>query len=119
MKKKRPITLLEVMIVIFLIALIGSVVGYNMKGSMDKGRTFKTKQAAEKLKQIVLLEIDNADFPIDEIDATNARILVKNSGLVSNADDVMRDGWKEEFKIHYVKKGQELIITSDHYPPKE
>ncbi len=115
MKKKRPITLLEVMIVIFLIALIGSVVGYNMKGSMDKGRTFKTKQAAEKLRQIVTLEAENASFPIEQITTEKAKELVEKSGLVTKVDDIILDGWKKPFTVKYVKSRDAIVISSDNY----
>ena len=40
MRKKRAITLLEIMIVILLIGLIGGVVSYNLKGTLDKGKAF-------------------------------------------------------------------------------
>ena len=33
--KKRPITLLEIMIVIFLIGVVGSIVGVNIKKSLE------------------------------------------------------------------------------------
>ena len=35
--KKRALTLLEVMIVIFLITLITGTIGYSMRGTLDKG----------------------------------------------------------------------------------
>ena len=47
-KKKRSMTLLEVMIVIFIIGIIGSIVGYNMKGSMEKARAFKRVRGSKK-----------------------------------------------------------------------
>ncbi len=50
-------TLLEIMIVIVLIGLIGSVIGFNMKGSLDEGRAFKTRQAQEQIQDILMLEV--------------------------------------------------------------
>ena len=49
MQKKRALTLLEIMIVIVLIGIIGSVIGVNMKGSLDAGKAFKsdTSHAAD------------------------------------------------------------------------
>ena len=55
--KKRYITLLEIMIVIFLIGIIGSVIGYNMKGSIDKGKVFRTQESIKQVHDILLLEI--------------------------------------------------------------
>ena len=56
-RKKRTLTLMEIMIVIVLIGLIGSVIGINMKGSLDKGRAFKTKEAIRQIDDIFSLEI--------------------------------------------------------------
>ncbi len=65
--KKRAITLLEIMIVIFLIALIGGVVGFNMKGSMDKGKAFKTSQAISRVKEILYLVASEQNLNLDEV----------------------------------------------------
>ena len=56
MKKKYTMTLLEIMIVIFIIGIIGSVIGYNMRGSLDNGKAFKTKEGSRKLYEIIQLE---------------------------------------------------------------
>ena len=52
--KKRSVTLLEMMIVITLIGLIASVIGYNMKGSLDRGKAFKTEESQKQIKDILL-----------------------------------------------------------------
>ena len=51
MRKKRAITLLEIMIVILLIGLIGGVVSYNLKGTLDKGKAFASKEGAKKTRR--------------------------------------------------------------------
>ena len=40
-KRKSPLTIIEIMIVIFIISIVGGVMSYNMKGSLVKGRAFK------------------------------------------------------------------------------
>ena len=59
-KSKKAMTLLEVMIVIFIIGIISSVIGYNMKGSLEKAKAFKTE-----IHKIQGEEIDVAFFPVD------------------------------------------------------
>ena len=54
-KKKRALTLLEIMIVIFLITLITGAIGYNMLGTLDRGRVFRTQQAKEQLHDLLLI----------------------------------------------------------------
>lgn len=97
MKKKRAFTLLEIMIVIFLIGLIGSVIGYNMKGSLEEGKAFKTKQAIMKIREIFELEIAKGASEQDIADDP-ARYL-KASGLVSKPEKMIKDGWGQRFSI--------------------
>ncbi len=54
--KKQAITLIEIMIVILLIGLIGGTLAYNMRGSLDKGKEFKTEQNKSKLYDVLMLE---------------------------------------------------------------
>lgn len=90
-------TLLEVMIVIFIIGIIGSVIGYNMRGSLDNGKAFKTKEGTRRLYEIVQLESDGLKDGGHLHD--NIKNLLENSGLVRNAKDLMKDGWGEEYRI--------------------
>ena len=57
-RKRYPITLLEVMIVILLIGLIGGVLSYNLKGTLDRGKKFRTEEGMKRLKEILELEIE-------------------------------------------------------------
>src|SRR3990167_6260687 len=90
-RRKRPLTLLEIMIVIVLIGLIGSVIGFNMKGSLDEGRAFKTRQAKEQIKDILMLEVARG-APIADVVQQKEQYL-RNSGLVLKPKSFLRDGW--------------------------
>ena len=65
-KKQRPMTLLEIMIVIFIIGIIGSVIGYNMKGSLEEGKAFKTQEGIKQLYEIFHLEMAKGTASIDD-----------------------------------------------------
>jgi general secretion pathway protein G len=110
--KKRAITLMEIMIVIFLISLIGGVVGYNMKGSLEKGRAFKTKQAISQLEDIFQLESAKGDKSNQEI-ANNPKAILEESGLAKNPDELLKDGWNEYFIIKPTNDG--FDISSKKY----
>ncbi len=99
-KKKRPITLLEIMIVIFLIGLIGSVIGYNVKGSLEEGKAFRSEQGIAKLKDILQMEIANGVSTEDIVN--NPKFYLKRTGLVADANKLLKDGW-----------GQPYIISQD------
>lgn len=111
-EKKRAITLLEIMIVILLIGLIGGVVSYNLKGTLDKGKAFASKEGAMKLEDILNLEIQQGPRTAKEIaqDNSKERAVVKavvlNSGLISEkqVDKFIKDGWGEFYIIHKDRK---------------
>jgi type II secretory pathway pseudopilin PulG len=121
-QKKRPMTLLEVMIVIFIIGIIGSVIGYNMRGSMDQGKAFKTKEGITKLYNIVHLEMDSNEIKAlegassEEI-AKKIGIVLTDSGLVNKPQQYLIDGWKNklEFEVVPVKGGYEIRANSEKY----
>jgi general secretion pathway protein G len=118
MRKKRAITLLEIMIVILLIGLIGGVVSYNLKGTLDKGKAFASKEGAMKLEDILNLEIQQGPRTAQEIAADTSdrrevvRATILNSGLISERqiDKFLKDGWSEFYTIR--RDGQQVTVTS-------
>lgn len=109
--KKRSITLLEILIVIFLIGIIASVVGYNMKSSLDKGKDFKTTQAKERIRDILLLEAANGSKPLSEVVA-NYKSYLADSGLVKDVESLCKDGYGKELVPKLSKDGKDLEVVS-------
>lgn len=120
MRKKRAITLLEIMIVILLIGLIGGVVSYNLKGTLEKGKAFASDEGARKLEDILNLEIQQGTKTALEIasDTSDNRVIVKecvlNSGLISKQQvaKFLKDGWGEFFIIQKVENENQVAVTS-------
>ncbi len=83
------------MIVIFLIGLIGSVIGYNVKGSKE-GKAFRSEQGIAKLKDILQMEIASGVSTEDIVD--NPKYL-KRTGLVTDANKLLKDGWGQPYLI--------------------
>ncbi|MCB1136031.1 MAG: prepilin-type N-terminal cleavage/methylation domain-containing protein [Chlamydiia bacterium] len=112
-KRRRAITLIEIMIVMFLIALIGGVVAYNMKGALDKGKVFKTEQGMERLRST--LEMHIAEYP-DDADRLESEWVryVEQSPLVKNPKELTRDGWGQLYDVRMGQDG-EIIIRSEAY----
>ncbi len=108
--KKRTLTLIEVMIVILLITLIGGAIGYNMKGSLNKGRQFKTKQGKERLHDYLLicLEEGTSGKKLEE----NPDHYLKKLGLAVDPDKVMYDGWGMKYTVKYLEDKQDFEVTS-------
>ncbi|MBS0628636.1 MAG: prepilin-type N-terminal cleavage/methylation domain-containing protein [Verrucomicrobia bacterium] len=97
MKQKRTFTLLEIMIVIFLIGLIGGIVSYSMKGSLEEGKAFKTEQAIVRIKDLLELELARG-VSAAKINA-NVKGILEAQGVVKNVDSLMKDGWGKKLEI--------------------
>lgn len=102
--RKRAMTLLEIMIVIFIIGIISSVIGYNMKGSLEKAKAFKTKEGIKKIKEIFELELAQGAANLEDIVKHPDQVL-KNSGLVSHPKDMLKDGWGVAYTITASPRG--------------
>ena len=113
MKKKRALTLLEVMIVIFLITLITGVIGYNMKGSLDKGKAFRTEQAMYQLHDMLLLALSEGK-KMDEILA-QPLVVLKDLGIARDPAGLLKDGWNEPFEIKANSAKSDFKITSKRF----
>ena len=106
-------TLLEIMIVIFIIGIIGSVIGYNMKGSLNKGKAFKTKEGINKIYEIVQLEQAQGKTISPEDDLhEKVKELLNNSGLVRKPDEMIKDGWGEVYAFEVVNNELRMISRS-------
>lgn len=114
MKQKRAFTLMEIMIVIFLIGIIGGAISYNMRGSLDRGRAFKTEQAMNQLRDIFELELANGNYNAQEI-AERADLrenIIKASGLSRDAKKLLKDGWNEPLEFSPDHRSPDRILIS-------
>ncbi len=111
--RKRFITLVEMMIVMFLIAMITGVIAYNYTGSLEEGKAFKTKAGIEKIHTILDLHLATHPEEKDNIDS-EWQAIVGRSQLVKNAKELTKDGWGSEYKVTKNNDG-EIEIVSDKY----
>lgn len=118
-RRKQALTLVEIMIVIFIIGMISSVVGVNMRKSFEKGKHFKTKQAITKLYNIMEIELAHDPSLLEESsDKGTLNDLVaekvRGSHFIKNAKGALKDGWGKEFAINLLESG-EVTFTSEPY----
>ena len=89
-KRRLPVTLIEMIIVMILIATITGALAYNYQQTLDKGRLFATKQKAERLKTIVTLYF--CEHPEEIGQNTDWKHMVEDSGLgPPKAEDLLKD----------------------------
>lgn len=112
-REKRALTLMEIMIVIFIITIITGAIGYNMKGSLDRGRAFKTEQAQAQLHDLLLICLEEGGKPLEI--AEDPKKYLKKYNLAKNPETIVQDGWGNEFQITYNKKENDFEIASNAY----
>jgi len=110
--RKRAVTLIEMMIVMFLIALITGVVAYNYRGSLDEGKAFKSKAGIEKLSTILNLAAAEDSSVLDHID-TQWKQIVMQSPLLQNPKSMLKDGWGDEYKVEV--QDNMIVVYSPKY----
>lgn len=97
-RRKSYVTLIEIMIVMFLIALITGVIAYNYRGALDQGKVFKTKAGIERLETILNLQISEHPEFAEGVE-NDWESIVRRSPLVKDPDNLIKDGWGEKYKV--------------------
>lgn len=118
--KKRYVTLIEIMIVILLIGLIGGVLAYNFKGSLDQGRMFKTTEGMRQIHNILLYEVATGKSIDEYKDKKNWQDAIMSSPLAGRPKELLKDGWGEEYEVEV--EDDKIYIKSTKggiYPEKE
>jgi hypothetical protein len=112
LKRKNPLTIIEIMIVIFIISIVGGVMTHNMKGSLIKGRAFKTETASKEAHDILSLSLASGSSIKDIIE--NPSKILKDSGLVKTTKKLLQDGWGKDFQIIQMDK-DDFILYSEKW----
>lgn len=97
-KSKRHITLVEMMVVIFIIGLIVSVVGFRYQGGLEKGKAFKTETSIDKVDTILNLYVAEHPSYLDSIERDWKEIIRKDP-IVKDPEALIKDGWGEELQV--------------------
>lgn len=100
-------------IVIFLITLITGAIGYNMKGALDRGRVFRTEQAALELRDLLMLAVAEGNSMANV--AKEPEQFLRGLGLAKDPKKLLEDGWGQKFHVTVDSSGEEFSIVSDLY----
>lgn len=110
--KKQFVTLIEMMIVMFLIALITGAIAYNYRGSLEEGKAFKTKMGIEQIERILDLRVADDPELLEGIES-NWKEIIRKDPLVKDANSLMRDGWGDDYKVSV--QNNRIKVESEHY----
>ncbi|MEM8629159.1 MAG: type II secretion system protein [Chlamydiota bacterium] len=115
-KKKHPLSIIEMMIVIALIGIITAVIGYNMQGALNRGKIKQTELAIQKVRDILELEYSlNHNLSLEQL-ANTPQYYLKRSGLVKEPSKLLKDGWGDTLQVQ-VQDGA-LVVYSENYPAR-
>lgn len=110
--KRRFITLVEMMIVMFLIAMITGAIAYNYTGSLEEGKAFKSKAGMENIERVL-----NLYYAVHPEESNNVgsewKSILRGSPMVKNASELEKDGWGSEYQI--TQQDGEIQINSVKY----
>jgi len=97
-KQRRNITLVEMMVVIFIIGLIVSVVGFRYQGGLEKGKAFKTETSIDKVETILNLSVAEEPSRLDNI-TRDWENIIKADPLVKDPNALIKDGWGSKLHV--------------------
>lgn len=98
-RKKRSVTLIEIMIVILLIGMIGGALAFNMRGSVDKGKVFKSEQNANRVYDVLMMANATGDFELKDISEDSVvENVLKKSPFAKDGEKLLKDAWGEKLK---------------------
>lgn len=109
-RRKNAVTLIEIMIVILLIGLIGGALAINMRGSMDQGKVFKTRQNISRVYDVLMMEYASGTRSLEQIVSGRVQILEK-SPLLKEGSKLLKDAWGKNLSIKI--ENEDLVIESD------
>lgn len=105
--------MIEMMVVMFLIALIAGALAINLGGSFEEGKAFKTKAGMDKLEAILNLEI--AKYPQSTEQIRNNWKEVARSSPIFKEESLLKDGWGEDYDVDFNKDMGSVYIYSKKY----
>jgi general secretion pathway protein G len=111
-KSRRSLTLIEVMIVLFLIGMVISVLTYSMKGSMDEGKCFKARQRALQIEQLLTMVAAQTNDSLETV-ASNPVSYLERSGMVKKGQEFMTDPWGKQMIV--TVEDNQIMVRSTEY----
>jgi len=112
---KRAVTLVELLVVMALIAIISGALAINYRGSLTKGKRFKTEQLIERIHTAVMLEMASDPKVANDFQDKWKDIVLKSplvAAKVGTNGEIL-DAWDRPVKCT-LDKGV-VTVTSDGY----
>lgn len=96
--KRRFLTLVEMMVVMSLIAIIGAAVAYNVRGSLEKGRYFRSIEGVKQVENILYMHMAETGESLSSTLSKWKKVIAR-SPLVRSPEQATKDGWGHDYKL--------------------
>ncbi len=116
-RKKRAITLIEMIIVMILIATITGAIAYNYRGSLNEGKAFKTKEGMSRIETILAIYFAENSDELQKYQQGDWKKIIQMSPLIKNPDEYIKDGWGKQYDVQVSNDSgnAEIKVHSDEY----
>ena len=113
--RRRNITLIEIIVVMFFITIITGVIAYNVKGALDEGRAFKTLEGIKQIETILSMELANDSITPEDIENGSFVQKLDKHPLVKNWNALLKDGWGVPYTISYDHDSDVITVSSKKF----
>lgn len=97
-KKKRALTLVEILVVMAIIGMITGALAYNYQKSLETGREFKTREIISRVETVLNLALADGQITTATL-STKWKDTLAQSPLIQNSDHFTKDGWSQELAV--------------------
>ena len=118
-RKRHGFTIIEIMAVIIILGLLGTIVAVNVVGKISKARVTTTKTSLKQLHDAVIaFNMDQARYPGDDIGLEELIEPSSDSdywpeGGYLDTTTVPRDAWGNDFVYErYPESGKPFVVIS-------
>lgn len=106
---RRPITLIEILVVITIIGIITGALAFNARGALDQGKAFASQEKKRQIEQVLQFAMDQEELSLQETIAQAPKI-VKSSPLLQG-ESILKDAWGYPFEFR-AKEGT-IVVDSE------
>ncbi len=109
--QRHALTLIEMMLVIVLVGVVGSALALNLRGALDKGRSFKTQETKKKIETV--LNIAQLDQDVESLKSSwETEVIESPLVKISHKDKTILDAWGNKFDVDYDPNEQQFFASS-------
>ena len=110
--QRRPITLIEIIVVMFFIATITGVIGYNIHGALEQQKAFTTVESMRQVRNILGMQLASGGVSEDQVTNGEWKAILKHDPLIKSPKKFAKDGWGKDFEVTIDDEGNVRVEST-------